>query len=195
MPAPDTLKSAPASSPPARRGASNVSIFCRTTWYAAVRSGRRRLYTAARFTTQLPTAIVPRKPTALLIIKAQIEIPTAGRDPQKRHPCRLRRKRGSGSPVSTDPANLCSCPLAGSMFLSARDPPPPCRETTQSTGRDGRLCKPTRHTFVAAHDPTAALFRAQIPRVPAKTLLPRSIHCPAGRIERSRRPRSHRRCP
>ena len=48
----------------------------------ALRSGRRRTYTSARFNLQLLPELVPSTPAALLIIKAQFEIPAAGRDLQ-----------------------------------------------------------------------------------------------------------------
>ena len=78
---------------------------------STLRSSRRRRYTTARCTLQLPAARIPAMLVATLTIKAQAETPTAARgcQPQRQQ---LRRRRASGSPARTFPSTLRSCPVA-----------------------------------------------------------------------------------
>ena len=66
---------------------------------STLRSSRRRRYTTARCTLQLPAARIPAMLVATLTIKAQAETPTVARGYQPHRQVRLRQQRASGSPA------------------------------------------------------------------------------------------------
>ena len=79
---------------------------------STLRSSRRRRYTTARCTLQLPAARIPAMLVATLTIKTQAEIPPAARGSQPQRHAKLPRQRASWLPARTSPSTLPSRPLA-----------------------------------------------------------------------------------